>query len=138
LTKVIFRIECYFLLEIFINFEAFKYENMKEIDLKYPTCPIRNVLARFSDKWSLLILCSLQSGGTMRYKDLRKAIPDISQKMLTNTLKNLQQDHLLTRKSYPEIPPRVEYSLTKMGESLMPTVQMMISWAQEHFEDVTK
>ena len=110
---------------------------MKELDLKFPQCPIRNVLGRFSDKWSLLIMCNLQINGKMRYKDFMKCIPDISHKMLTNTLKKLQEDHLLVRQAYAEIPPRVEYSLTKMGESLMPAIQMMIEWAQVHFEEIT-
>jgi DNA-binding HxlR family transcriptional regulator len=65
-------------------------------------------------------------------------IPDISHKMLTNTLKRLEEDHLVIRKAYAEIPPRVEYSLTETGKSLMPIIQQMINWAQEHFEEVTK
>ena len=111
---------------------------MKELNLNFPTCPIRNVLSRFSDKWSLLIMVLLQANGTMRYKDLRKGIPDISHKMLTNSLKKLEQDHLLTRMAYAEIPPRVEYSLTEMGKSIMPAIQMMIEWSQLHFEEITK
>lgn len=73
----------------------------------------------------------------MRYKDLKSAIPDISQKMLTCTLKQLEHDHLLKRKAYAEIPPRVEYSLTEMGQSLMPVIEKMIEWAEVHFEQVT-
>lgn|SRR5512133_2790335 len=111
---------------------------MKELDLQFPTCPIRNVLGRFADKWSLLILCNLQAHGTMRYTEIRNAIPDISQKMLTCTLKQLDKDHLLKRKAYAEIPPRVEYSLTDLGASLMPIIGQMIEWGQEHFEEVTK
>jgi len=111
---------------------------MKELDLKFPTCPIRNVLSRFADKWSLLILCRLQAKGKMRYTEISKSIPDISQKMLTSTLKQLQQDHLLKRKAYAEIPPRVEYSLTELGLSLMPIIGEMIEWAQVHFDEVTK
>jgi len=111
---------------------------MKKLDLNYPTCPIRNVLSRFSDKWSLLILCTLEMNGTMRYKELMSAIPDISQKMLSSTLKRLEEDHLLTRKMYAEIPPKVEYTLTEMGKGLIPSVQLMINWAQTHFEEVTK
>ena len=109
---------------------------MKQLDLNYPTCPIRNVLARISDKWSLLVLCTIEMNGKMRYRDLLNAIPDISQKMLTSTLRHLANDHLIAREAYAEIPPRVEYSLTPMGESLMPSVQMMISWAKEHFDEV--
>ena len=73
----------------------------------------------------------------MRYKELRMAIPDISHKMLTGTLKRLQKDHLITREAYAEIPPRVEYSLTKTGRTLMPVIQQMIDWALQHFEEVT-
>ena len=91
-----------------------------------------------SDKWSLLILRSLHKNGIMRYKDLMNAIPDISQKMLSCTLKRLEEDHLINRKMYPEIPPRVEYSLTETGMELMPALQMMIDWAQTHFEAITK
>jgi len=111
---------------------------MKELDLKFPTCPIRNVLGRFADKWSLLILCNLQAHGKMRYTEIRKSIPDISQKMLTSTLKQLDKNHLLKRKAYAEIPPRVEYSLTELGLSLMPIISQMIEWAQVHFDEVTK
>jgi len=111
---------------------------MRNLDLQYPTCPIRNVLSRISDKWSLLVLCSLQMKEVMRYKELMIAIPDISQKMLSGTLKRLEEDKLITRTMYKEIPPRVEYSLTEMGQELMPAVQLMIQWAQTHFEDITK
>jgi len=111
---------------------------MKKLDLNYPTCPVRNVLSRISDKWSLLILCTLEANGTMRYKELMSAIPDISQKMLSSTLKRLEEDHLLTRKMYAEIPPKVEYSLTEMGKEILPPIQLMISWAQTHFEEITK
>lgn len=110
---------------------------MKELDLQYPTCPIRNVISRISDKWSLLILVNLQAQPVMRYKDIMAAIPDISQKMLSSTLKKLEEDHLINRKMYPEIPPRVEYSLTDMGKELMPAVQLMITWAQDHFNEIT-
>jgi DNA-binding HxlR family transcriptional regulator len=110
---------------------------MKELDLQFPTCPVRNVLGRFADKWSLLILCSIQPG-TLRYTEIRKAVPDISQKMLSCTLKQLEQDHLIKRKAYAEIPPRVEYSLTELGQSLMPIIGQMIEWAQVHIDEVTK
>jgi DNA-binding HxlR family transcriptional regulator len=111
---------------------------MKELDLQFPTCPIRNVLGRFADKWSLLILCNLHAHGKMRYTEISKAMPDISQKMLTCTLKQLQHDNLLKRKAYAEIPPRVEYSLTELGASLMPIIRQMIEWGQVHFNEVTK
>lgn len=110
---------------------------MEILDLRYPACPIRNIFSRFSDKWSLLILYSLYGQEQMRYKDLRNAIPDISQKMLTSTLKSLEKNNLINRKAYAEIPPRVEYSLTETGRSFMPVFEQMLSWAQEHFEKVT-
>ena len=111
---------------------------MKELDLQFPTCPVRNVLGRFADKWSLLILCNLQAHDKLRYTEIRNSIPDISQKMLTTTLKQLEKDHLVKRKAYAEIPPRVEYSLTDLGVSLMPIIGQMIEWAQVHFNEVTK
>jgi len=111
---------------------------MKELDLQYPTCPIRNVMSRFGDKWSLLLLCTIPTDGKLRYKELLKAVPDISQKMLSSTLKRLEEDHLIHREAYAGIPPRVEYSLTEMGKSLMPVLVQMIGWSQEHFEEVTK
>jgi len=111
---------------------------MQRLDPLYPTCPIRNVIDRMSDKWSLLILSTLNQNGIMRYKELNSAIPDISQKMLSSTLKRLEADKLINRKMYPEIPPRVEYSLTKTGQKLMPTVGMMVDWALEYFDEITK
>lgn len=74
----------------------------------------------------------------MRYKVLMSTIPDISHKMLSNTLKRLEEDHLISRKVYPEIPPRVEYSLTVVGDELMPAVQMMVDWAQAHYKEITR
>ncbi len=111
---------------------------MRELDLQYPTCPIRNILSRMSDKWSLLVLSTLNQSEVMRYKDLRNAIPDVSMKMLSSTLKRLEEDKLIKRKMYKEIPPRAEYSLTKNGKELMPAVGMMVNWALEHFDEITK
>jgi DNA-binding HxlR family transcriptional regulator len=109
---------------------------MRELDIQYPTCPIRNILSRMSDKWSFLILSTLNQNGIMRYKELNKAIPDISQKMLSSTLKRLEEYRLVKRKMYREIPPRVEYSLTATGKELMPAMQMMIEWALDHFNEM--
>ena len=111
---------------------------MRELDPLYPTCPIRNILNRMSDKWSLLILNTLNQNGVMRYKELNASIPDISQKMLSGTLKRLEADRLINRKMYNEIPPRVEYSLTPTGKKLMPAVEMLVGWALEHFEEITQ
>lgn len=115
-----------------------KKATMKSSDLQYPTCPIRNVLARFSDKWSLLILMALNDKGTLRYSEIHKSIPDISQKMLSTTLKHLEEDGLIRRTAFAEIPPRVEYSLTEMGKSLMPIVSQLIDWSLSHFKEIVR
>lgn len=108
-------------------------ENLKKYtDIE--SCPIRNIISRFSGKWSILILCVLAENETTRFNEIMKAIPDISPKVLTETLKNLESDGLLSRKLYAEIPPRTEYSLTDMGKSLMPLISDLISWATEHFD----
>lgn len=110
---------------------------MKQVDMKYMTCPIRNVIDRFGDKWSLLVLYVLYKNGTLRFSQIYAEMTDISQKMLSSTLKKLERDHLVSRKAYPEVPPRVEYSLTPLGESLMPVLEQLIEWSEAHFKDVT-
>ncbi|MBQ9236790.1 MAG: helix-turn-helix transcriptional regulator [Prevotella sp.] len=105
---------------------------------EYLACPIRQVVSRFGDKWSLLVLYSLHTSetGTLRFNELRRFMTDCSQKMLSQTLKNLEQINLVSRKVYPEVPPRTEYSLTDTGLSLMPSVFSLIEWAKVHFDDV--
>lgn len=111
--------------------------NRSEIrDALYPNCPIRNVLSRVGDKWSMLVLFPLESNNNQRFKELQRNIPDISQKMLTTTLKMLEADGLILRVAFSEIPPRVEYSLTKKGESLLPLINNLISWASDNMEDI--
>ena len=105
-------------------------------DALYPNCPIRNVLSRVGDKWSMLVLFTLESNDTQRFKELQRNIPDISQKMLTVTLKMLEADGLIRREVFPEVPPRVEYSLTKKGKSLLPLIDNLLSWASENMEDI--
>jgi DNA-binding HxlR family transcriptional regulator len=99
-------------------------------------CPIRSVLARLGDKWSLLVFTTLSSNGTMRFNDIYKSIGDISQRMLTVTLRSLEADGLIKRKIYPEVPPRVEYSLTSSGDGLMPHLNNLVNWALENMEDI--
>jgi len=100
-------------------------------------CPIRNVISRFSGKWQMLVLCVLAENDTTRFNTIGKAIPDISPKVLTDTLKNLERDKLVARKLYAEIPPRVEYSLTELGKSLIPVIGGLITWSIEHFDEIT-
>jgi DNA-binding HxlR family transcriptional regulator len=98
---------------------------------------IREILDLVGDKWSVLIIGTL-ADGAVRYSDLAAAIPGISQRMLTLTLKQLQRDGLLTRTSYPEIPPRVEYALTTLGTSLLSTVLELAAWAADHHAEVRR
>ena len=105
---------------------------------QYLACPIRQVVSRFGDKWSLLVLFLLNRSdtGVMRFNEMRRFMTDCSQKMLSQTLKNLEQSHLVHREVYPEVPPRVEYSLTETGRSLMPALTALIDWGKEHFDEV--
>lgn len=91
-------------------------------------CPIRDVLDRIGDRWSVLVLHQLESG-THRFTELRRAIPDISQRMLSQTLRHLEADGLISRTVYPTIPPRVDYALTELGDSLMVPLTGLVAWA---------
>lgn len=92
-------------------------------------CPIRDIISLFGDKWSLLVLVSLSANGTMRFTEIQKSIGEISQRMLTITLKTLVRMNLVRRVSYPEIPPRVEYTLTELGRRLIPHIDSIVNWA---------
>ena len=117
---------------------AEKLEVMADIKAEYLACPIRQVVSRFGDKWSMLVLYMLHTSetGVLRFNEIRRLMTDCSQKMLSQTLKNLEQSHLVHRKVYPEVPPRVEYSLTETGKSLMPALTALIAWGKEHFNEV--
>ena len=103
-------------------------------DAVFPDCPIRNILARLCDKWSLLVIYTLDKAGKerIRFKELQRQILDISQKMLTVTLRTLEEDGYVTRTIYPEVPPRVEYALTERTHSLLPHINALIEWALEN------
>ena len=111
---------------------------MADIKAEYLACPIRQVVSRFGDKWSMLVLYMLHTSetGVLRFNEIRRLMTDCSQKMLSQTLKNLEQSHLVHREVYPEVPPRVEYSLTDTGRSLMLVLTDLIAWGQQHFKDV--
>ena len=111
---------------------------MADNKAEYLACPIRQVISRFGDKWSVLVLYSLHASdtGILRFNEIRHLMTDCSQKMLSQTLKNLEQCHLVHRQVYPEVPPRVEYSLTDTGKSLMPAIMALITWGKEHFNEV--
>lgn len=104
----------------------------------FPDCPIRNILSRIGDKWSLLVLYTLQQNDTLRFKQLQRELPDISQKSLTQTLRILEEDGFIHRQVYAEVPPRVEYSLTPRALSFLPLVGNMIKWAKENMEDIMR
>lgn len=110
-------------------------ENLKKYT-GIDSCPIRNVIAHFSGKWSMLILCVLAENPATRFNEIGKAIPDLSPKVLTDTLKNLEHDGLITRRLYAEIPPRVEYSLTPLGLTLIPHIENLIIWAIDNFDNM--
>lgn len=102
----------------------------------YPDCPIRNILNRISDKWTLLVLYTLNGHESMRFKHLSAELQDISQKMLVLTLRTLETDGFVSRKVYPEVPPRVEYSLTERSRSLFPIINQLIQWAKDHMDEI--
>lgn len=101
-------------------------------------CPIRNVVARFGNKWALLVILILSENGSTRFNQLGKLIPDISTKMLSGTLQTLEADGLISRTVYPEVPIRVEYKLTETGLSLVPIIQQLTDWAQQNMKSVMK
>lgn len=117
-----------------------RYKDMirKQVtDPVFPQCPIRNVLSRIGDRWSLLTLLALQdTDRPLRFKELCKAIPGVSQKMLASTLRELEADDLVNRTAYTEIPPRVEYSLTDRGKSLMPLLNQLVEWSLDNMSEI--
>lgn len=104
----------------------------------FPDCPIRNVLSRISCKWPMLVLFTLSQRGTLRFNTLRRALPDISQKMLTATLRTLEEDGLVVRQVYAEVPPRVEYGLTERARSLLPILDELVDWAHSNMASIMR
>lgn len=109
----------------------------KVSDLHFPKCPIRNVIARIGDRWSILVLLTLEpSSRPMRFKEIQQDIPDISQKMLTRTLCSLEADGLVHRYAYAEVPPRVEYELTERARTLTPLLDNLVEWASDNLSGI--
>ncbi|MCR4765129.1 MAG: helix-turn-helix transcriptional regulator [Bacteroidaceae bacterium] len=107
------------------------------IDPVFPGCPVRNILSRIGDKWSLLVLLALDNTDkAQRFKELQRSIPDISEKMLTSTLRNLEADGLVHREVYAEVPPRVEYKLTDRSATLMPLLNNLVNWSLNNFSAI--
>ncbi len=103
-------------------------------------CPLRDLLTRLGDKWTVLLLITLakKTPHRARFGEIKKEIPDISQRMLTTTLRTLERDGLLERTVYPEVPPRVEYELTKRGVSILKPMDGLVEWIEEHWVDIKK
>jgi DNA-binding HxlR family transcriptional regulator len=105
-------------------------------------CPIRNVLSRFGDKWSLLVISALSNSfmsvqdKKMRFNELHKSVDGISQKMLTVTLRTLEADGLVIREVFPQVPPKVEYQLSELGKTLVPHILSLVEWADQHQEEI--
>ncbi|WP_327354242.1 winged helix-turn-helix transcriptional regulator [Streptomyces sp. NBC_01304] len=99
-------------------------------------CPTSQLLARISDKWVSLIVSALGEQGAMRYSDLGRRIPGVSQKMLTQTLRSLERDGLVSRTVTPSVPVRVDYELTELGGNLSCLLTQMKTWAENHFDEV--
>ncbi len=94
-----------------------------------PPCPVETTLMLIGDKWKVLILRDLRSG-TKRFGELKKSVTGISQKVLTSNLRAMEEDGLLTREVFPEVPPRVEYTLTALGQSMSPILDAMAEWGE--------
>jgi len=101
-------------------------------------CPSQKVLGRVADRWAALIICALHEGTTMRNGELLRKIGGINQKMLTQTLRNLEKDGLVQRKVYATVPPKVEYSLTSLGESVYKPLDEICRWTEDHLEELKK
>lgn len=103
----------------------------EKIVKELPACPVETTLTLIGDKWKVLILRDLLPG-TKRFGELKKSIGKVSQKVLTAQLRDMEQNGLVHRKVYPEVPPRVEYSLTPLGKSLKPILDAMRNWGEEY------
>ena len=104
-------------------------EKKKDFDAPYG-CSVEATLSVIGGRWKPVIIFNLMHNGTMRFGELKKAIPGVTQRMLTNQLRELEADKVIARKVYAEVPPRVEYALTTRGESLLPVIEAMRAWGE--------
>ncbi len=111
--------------------------SMRDKCNEYDICPMVHVQKMFSGKWKLLIVWYL-SYGTMRFSEIKNKLPDVTQKMLTQCLRALEDDGLVIRKVYPVVPPKVEYSLSKVGIQLLPILEMMHGFGSNHLNSLIK
>jgi DNA-binding HxlR family transcriptional regulator len=115
---------------------ATRFSAWQELGFDAERCPVRNVLDFIGDKWSTLILMSL-AGGPRRFNEIIRAVPDISKRMLTQTLRSLERDGLVTRHVFPTKPPSVEYRLSQLGRSVLEPLDGLVVWAESHFAAIT-
>lgn len=108
----------------------------EELQRTPANCHAHEMLNRIGDKWTVHVIHMLGHEGTLRFNELRRGIDGISQRMLTVTLRGLERDGLVERRIYPEVPPRVEYTLTKLGKTLREVVRMLVKWSGAHLEEV--
>nr|WP_030452744.1 helix-turn-helix domain-containing protein [Herbidospora cretacea] len=106
------------------DYDAFQWDSRED-------CEVRQILDRIADKWSLLVIALLDNK-TMRFTELKREIDGISQRMLARTLRHLERDGLVKRTVFPVVPPRVDYELTPLGESLHETIQALVTWTEAH------
>ena len=107
-----------------------------ELEYTPANCHAREILARVGDKWSVYVIHVLGDAGTLRFNELRSRVDGISQRMLTVTLRGMERDGLVTRTVYPEVPPRVEYALTRLGATLRQLVRGLVEWSGAHLTEV--
>jgi DNA-binding HxlR family transcriptional regulator len=114
---------------------ATRFEEWQAQGFDAEACPVRNVLDRIGDKWTSLLLVAL-AAKPRRFSELHRAVPDISKRMLTQSLRDLQRDGLITRHVFPTKPPSVEYRLSPLGQSAMAPLANLIDWAERSFADI--
>jgi DNA-binding HxlR family transcriptional regulator len=111
--------------------------NGPAFDVMSPDCPSRSIMQRMGDKWTPLVFLALEAG-PRRFSQLRQDIGGVTPKVLTQTLRSLERDGLLTRTIYPEVPPRVEYELTALGATLLGPLAVVRAWSQDHAEKIIR
>ena len=119
------------------EFFAKKCDAKKE-DTKQGACPLRELLSRLGDKWSVLLILTLarMPKERARFSELKRSLPDISQRMLTATLRNLERDGLISREMFAEVPPRVEYQLTELGVSILNPMRDIVNWIEGNWTTI--
>ncbi|MCZ8520714.1 MULTISPECIES: winged helix-turn-helix transcriptional regulator [Paenibacillus] len=118
--------------------DVLRKEVKKRLENKEFHCEKELTLSLISGKWKISILYYLNEEGALRFSDLQRLFPRITHKVLTAQLRELEEDGIVARRIYPEVPPRVEYSLTQRGASLLPIIRMMYDWGKEHITHYAK